>query len=489
MSLDHTRFGDKEYTFTIGDPKKGAEAGDDPAADGHYTRVVDGAEEGDLDLSGSASAVADTPSERHRAGSYSSPADSGGMGQWGSKARSASHNDAMGPKSPQRPAAVTQVSPLLTQTTSGHGHGHSDGSRRHFPAEEARGDNGNGNGTGTVRPSTMGVTTVPDLMPSPPMEGKDPRRGVPGVADGRLAVAEDKEDARLPAEFREEKGPGTGGVTSPTDGGGGYGTFGSSPVPSPTYAAAPPRPPPHGGDRGSDGGEEGAVAVAAQDGPGPPSTPGALQPPVIFKERWKQKEARIRRKSAVGHLPGWRLLPVIVKSNDDLRQEQLASQLLRQMGVILKEANVGVWLRAYDIIATSFDGGLLEAIPDTVSLDALKKNDPQYTNLAGFFERLFGPRGSPPYGKARQCFLESMAAYSIICFLLQVGGWGEAREGWRLLAWGLRCGLARGRSRTGTMATSSWMPRGTSFTLTSASCSRGLPATSTLRVPLLRCEP
>lgn len=142
---------------------------------------------------------------------------------------------------------------------------------------------------------------------------------------------------------------------------------------------------------------------------------------MIFKEKWREKEARIRKRSPIGHLPGWRLLPIIVKSNDDLRQEQFASQLLRQVATILRDARVPVWMRPYDIVGTSFDGGLLEAIPDTVSLDALKKNDPQFTTLTDFFERLFGPRGSTALTKARQCFVESLAAYSIICYLLQVG--------------------------------------------------------------------
>ena len=43
-------------------------------------------------------------------------------------------------------------------------------------------------------------------------------------------------------------------------------------------------------------------------------------PPVVFKEPWTAKEMRIRKCSSVGHLLGWKLLPVIVKSGDDLRQ-------------------------------------------------------------------------------------------------------------------------------------------------------------------------
>lgn len=51
-------------------------------------------------------------------------------------------------------------------------------------------------------------------------------------------------------------------------------------------------------------------------------------PRVVFLERWKDKENRIRKQSTWGNVPGWRLLPVIVKSNDDLRQEQFASQVI-----------------------------------------------------------------------------------------------------------------------------------------------------------------
>lgn len=52
-----------------------------------------------------------------------------------------------------------------------------------------------------------------------------------------------------------------------------------------------------------------------------------------LKEPWKDKVQRIRRMSPYGHLPNWRLIPTIVKTGDDLRQECLAYQLLRQFQV------------------------------------------------------------------------------------------------------------------------------------------------------------
>jgi hypothetical protein len=61
---------------------------------------------------------------------------------------------------------------------------------------------------------------------------------------------------------------------------------------------------------------------------------------VIFKEAWSEKEARLRPKSSWGHLPGWKLFPVFIKSNDDLRQEQLTSQLIKEMAQILCDGKV-----------------------------------------------------------------------------------------------------------------------------------------------------
>ena len=55
-----------------------------------------------------------------------------------------------------------------------------------------------------------------------------------------------------------------------------------------------------------------------------------------LKEPFDEKERRIRETSPYGHLHNWRLLSLIVKCGDDLRQELLASQFLRQLQVSLK---------------------------------------------------------------------------------------------------------------------------------------------------------
>jgi phosphatidylinositol 4-kinase len=131
--------------------------------------------------------------------------------------------------------------------------------------------------------------------------------------------------------------------------------------------------------------------------------------PLLFSESWQEKEARIGADSPYSGLPGWRLVPIIVKSYDDLRQEQMVAQLIAGMQNILSEGGVPVRLRAYDIIATQLGGtgGLIEAVPDTASLDSLKRNDPSYTTLDDFFVRHFGKgvKSSSGYRKARRNFV------------------------------------------------------------------------------------
>lgn len=64
----------------------------------------------------------------------------------------------------------------------------------------------------------------------------------------------------------------------------------------------------------------------------------------VFSEDWDAKMNRIRATSPYGHLPSWQLLSVIVKQGADLRQEQLACQLIREMGWIWERAKVDIWV-------------------------------------------------------------------------------------------------------------------------------------------------
>jgi phosphatidylinositol 4-kinase len=106
---------------------------------------------------------------------------------------------------------------------------------------------------------------------------------------------------------------------------------------------------------------------------------------------------------------------------DDLRQEQFALQLIFQFHSIFQEAGLPLYLCPYLVIATGPDCGFIEAVPDTVSIDSLKKNHPSIGgDLCRFFMHRFGAPGSKNYRRAQMNFVESMAAYAIVCYLLQV---------------------------------------------------------------------
>lgn len=178
------------------------------------------------------------------------------------------------------------------------------------------------------------------------------------------------------------------------------------------------------------------------------ASPSNPAPKVLFKEKWAEKSERIRRTSPAGHMPGWRLLPVIIKSNDDLRQEAFAAQLIQAMARILRAAfGDSIWIKDYAIVATDAEAGVIEAVPDTVSIDALKRNDPHYTNLDDFFHRYFkGPdpadagssaKPTPTLNEAKMNFVRSLAPYCMICYLLNLK---DRHNGNILLdAWGHIC--------------------------------------------------
>ena len=145
-----------------------------------------------------------------------------------------------------------------------------------------------------------------------------------------------------------------------------------------------------------------------------------------FREEWALQCSRIRARSPVGHLLGWRLLPVIVKSGDDLRQEQLVAQMVSQMHIILCEASIEEGkqlLRPYEIIALSPDSGLIEAIPDTISLDALRRNSKEYDKLRsrGYKQKDRGSRDTNNQAKLQRVpITHSLVTEKVSCETVDV---------------------------------------------------------------------
>eukprot|EP00177_Eucheuma_denticulatum_P003298 GFKZ01005957.1.p1 GENE.GFKZ01005957.1~~GFKZ01005957.1.p1 ORF type:complete len:817 (-),score=111.10 GFKZ01005957.1:563-2668(-) len=137
-------------------------------------------------------------------------------------------------------------------------------------------------------------------------------------------------------------------------------------------------------------------------------------------EPWAEKSERLRRASPFGDNPNWRLVSCIVKSRDQLRQEMFAQRLIQEFARIFERNNVDVWLRPYQIISTSSDSGLIETLTDSISIDSLKKHSPNVVTLQDYFVGRFGGRGSSEHKRAVRAFVQSMAGYSIVQYLLNI---------------------------------------------------------------------
>ncbi|KRT82286.1 hypothetical protein AMK59_4361, partial [Oryctes borbonicus] len=137
-----------------------------------------------------------------------------------------------------------------------------------------------------------------------------------------------------------------------------------------------------------------------------------------LKEPWQDKERRVRESSPYGHLANWKLLSVIVKCGDDLRQELMASQLLQMFKKIWQMEHVPLWVHPYKILCLSSDSGLIEPILNTVSLHQIKKNS--QLSLLEYFTREYGPHNSEAFLTAQNNFVQSCAAYCLISYLIQV---------------------------------------------------------------------
>ncbi|CAH0477280.1 unnamed protein product [Peronospora belbahrii] len=138
-----------------------------------------------------------------------------------------------------------------------------------------------------------------------------------------------------------------------------------------------------------------------------------------FGESWSSKRSRLKAASPYGHLPGWDIVSMIGKSNDDLRQEVFTLQLIQKFVEIFRSANLPMWVKRYRIIATSSSTGLIETLVNAISLDGLKKRE-CYVSLLHHFKKSYGPPGSHRFKEARRKFIQSMAGYSLVCYFLQI---------------------------------------------------------------------
>jgi Phosphatidylinositol 3- and 4-kinase len=163
--------------------------------------------------------------------------------------------------------------------------------------------------------------------------------------------------------------------------------------------------------------------------------------------RFQERAERVRQRSPYGRRPGWALRPVMVKSGDDCRQEALAMQLISAFDTLFQvrstpqpagarlecpvsnkpcrlpapwhaaaslpqvkdassswtapcdparrpctqEERLPLWLRPYEVLVTSARTALIEFVPNTASIHAIKAKSPPRTSLRDHYLARFGP--------------------------------------------------------------------------------------------------
>ncbi|KAF9207720.1 phosphatidylinositol-4- kinase [Haplosporangium sp. Z 27] len=107
----------------------------------------------------------------------------------------------------------------------------------------------------------------------------------------------------------------------------------------------------------------------------------------------------------------------IFKVGDDCRQDVLAIQLIAVFKNIFTSVGLDLYLFPYRIVATAPGCGMIDVIPNSISRDQLGRE--KVNNLQDYFVTKYGGVDSIEYQKARNNFIQSVASYSVVSYLLQ----------------------------------------------------------------------
>ncbi len=84
---------------------------------------------------------------------------------------------------------------------------------------------------------------------------------------------------------------------------------------------------------------------------------------------------------------------LLVKSGEDLIQEQFATQLINEFNQIFQIEKVNCWVKPYEILSTGNESGIIECLSNAISIDDLKRKI-KNMSLRKFFLSYFGAADS-----------------------------------------------------------------------------------------------
>ncbi|KAG9126585.1 phosphatidylinositol-4- kinase [Ceratobasidium sp. 392] len=108
----------------------------------------------------------------------------------------------------------------------------------------------------------------------------------------------------------------------------------------------------------------------------------------------------------------------IFKVGDDCRQDVLALQIIAMFKNIFTSIGLMLYLYPYRVTATAPGCGVIDVVPNATSRDEMGRA--KINDLSAFFISKYGTPDTIAFQKARLNFIQSMAAYSVACYILQI---------------------------------------------------------------------
>ncbi|KAI5162908.1 phosphatidylinositol 4-kinase B [Nematocida ausubeli] len=138
-----------------------------------------------------------------------------------------------------------------------------------------------------------------------------------------------------------------------------------------------------------------------------------------YVDEWKVAVEAVRKKSKYRSLEGWGVGSLIIKTGSDMKQEQLASQILGIIESIWAQEKTGLFLNPYKTMVTGRNSGMIETIQGAKSIHQIKKHLKERGGGQSIMD-YFIENWESTIEEARETFFKSLVAYSLVSYILQI---------------------------------------------------------------------